>query len=65
MSIGMDRRFSTAKAFNEASKAGDWGYELRQHQGEWKLFDRDGSVKLWSDDETRAALLASELVKHL
>lgn len=59
----MDKQITTAKEFNETSKAGDYGYELRQQEGIWKLFARDGSVELWSPDETMAALRASEFLK--
>ena len=61
----MDRRFSTAKAFNKASEEAGWGYELRQHEGEWMLFDREGILKAWAQDEIQAALWASELVEAL
>ncbi|MFZ5693307.1 MAG: hypothetical protein ACOY5F_18905 [Pseudomonadota bacterium] len=55
--------FSTAKAFNEASKESDWGYELRHVDGVWTLYDRDGNFKMSCPQELWAAAFATVAIE--
>ena len=54
--------FRTAEAFNAASSDADWGYHIENEGGTWKVLDREGLVKMWSNDEVMLSGLAPHLV---
>ena len=54
--------FRTAEAFNAASNDADWGYHIENEGGTWKVLDREGLVKMWSNDEVMLSGLAPHLV---
>ena len=57
--------FRTAKAFNAASNDADWGYRIENEGGTWKVLDREGLVKMWSNDEVMLSRLAPHLVSEI
>ena len=48
--------FTTAKAFNEASKAAGWGLEIVQREAQWVLCDREQNILASSAKESDVAI---------
>ncbi len=48
--------FTTAKAFNEASKAAGWGLEIIQKDGQWTLCDSEQNIVASAAKESDVAI---------